>query len=122
MGYKFNQEDTDMTKLSRRSALRVLAAGAATASLASVARAATTHTVTISDFAFSPANLTISAGDRVVFVNNDGAPHTATANNGSFDTGRLNRGEQAALTFNSAGSFDYFCEFHRRMTGTITVA
>lgn len=104
----------------RRSALR-LAATLSITFLAGAAHAQTTHTVTISNFAFEPSTLTIAAGDAVRFVNQDGAPHTATARNGSFDTGRLGRGEQAALRFSGAGTFDYFCEIHPRMTATLIV-
>jgi plastocyanin len=99
----------------------------ATASLALVLTLATPmamaadHTVTIKNFAFSPASLDISAGDNVTFVNEDGAPHTATANDGSFDTGRLSSGQSATVTFNSAGEFAYFCQFHPNMKATIVV-
>lgn len=86
----------------------------------SVAQAAD-HVVTISSFAFQPANLTIAAGDTVTFVNKDGAPHTATEKGRAFDTGRLARNAQSTLTFASAGSFDYFCAIHPRMKGKITV-
>lgn len=79
------------------------------------------HTVIIKGHKFVPENLTIAAGDTVNFVNEDGARHTATENNGSFDTGRLGRGDSAALTFPSSGEFSYFCKFHRSMTGSITV-
>jgi plastocyanin len=94
---------------------------AVTASAALADGHATTHTVTIEGFAFAPATLTISEGDTVTFVNQDGAPHTATANNGAFDTGRLSRGQEASLTFTAAGTFDYFCEVHPNMTATIVV-
>ena len=79
------------------------------------------HVVTISGFAFEPANLTIAAGDSVTFVNRDGAPHTATQTGGAFDTGRLARNAQSTLTFSAAGSYDYFCAVHPSMTGKITV-
>lgn len=96
----------------------LLATGALLVS-ATLAHAAD-HTVTITGFAFQPANLTIAAGDSVTFVNKDGAPHTATQK-GGFDTGRLKRNAQAKLTFPAAGSFGYFCKFHRKMKGQITV-
>ncbi|CTQ50306.1 cupredoxin domain-containing protein [Jannaschia donghaensis] len=79
------------------------------------------HTVTIKGFTFQPAQLTINAGDTVTFVNGDGAPHTATATNRSFDTGRLGRGASATLQFGAAGRYDYFCEIHPRMKGVLTV-
>lgn len=78
------------------------------------------HTVTITDFSFQPAILTIAAGDTVTFVNKDGAPHTATQK-GGFDTDRLKKNQDASLAFSKAGTFDYFCKFHRKMTGQIIV-
>lgn len=112
---------------SRRAVLRLAASAAALPLAATVANAAShaaheTHTVTISNFAFSPANLSIKAGDSVVFINQDSAPHTATADNGSFDTGNLGRGAQATLTFNAPGTFSYFCAIHPMMKGSITIS
>ena len=78
-------------------------------------------TVSIENFAFVPAQLTVSPGDTIVFVNKDGAPHTATANGGAFDTGNLASGESGSITVTSAGTFDYFCAVHPAMKGSITV-
>ncbi len=83
---------------------------------------ATVHEVSIEGFAFSPAVLEVAVGDVVKFTNLDGAPHTATANNGAFDTGRLKRGESFELTVTDAGEHPYFCTFHRSMTATITAS
>jgi plastocyanin len=113
-----------MSNITRRafakSALALLG-GVMAAQKVAAASHSTSHTVTISNFAFSPATLEIGVGDTVVFVNQDGAPHTATATNGAFDTGRLGSGASASLGFNSAGQYDYFCAVHPRMTGSITV-
>ncbi|MBL4813202.1 MAG: cupredoxin domain-containing protein, partial [Rhodobacteraceae bacterium] len=76
----------------------------------------------IRNFSFSPATLNIAAGDIVVFTNEDRAPHTATADNGSFDTGNLRRGDAASITFASAGSVSFACRFHPNMKGTISVS
>lgn len=113
-----------MTNPTRRSVLRLAASAAALPLLAQTAHAASHaagHDITISNFAFSPKDLTISAGSKVTFTNADSAPHTATADNGSFDTGRLNQGQAASLTFSAAGTYTYFCAFHPNMKGTITV-
>ena len=113
-----------MSNITRRMTLRLAVTAAATPLAAKMAAAdghATSHTVAIRDFAFAPANLTINAGDTVRFVNEDNAPHTATADNGSFDTGNLNNGQSASLQFPSAGTFSYFCAVHPRMKGSITV-
>ena len=108
---------------SRRDFLRNSAAAAvALPVLATAARAQTTHTVTIKNMAFSPANLTIAAGDTVTWVNEDRMRHSAWEDSGdAFDTGLLARGESASLTFGSAGSFNYRCRPHRNMRGTITI-
>ncbi len=99
----------------------VLGLGAALAVAPLAARAAShaVHEIVIENFAFTPAELTMQAGDRVRFVNADGAPHTATAGNGSFDTGRLNRGQAAELRISEPGTYDYFCAIHPRMKGSI---
>jgi plastocyanin len=76
-------------------------------------------TVTVENFAFAPADLTIAAGTTVRFVNNDSAPHTATAD--AFDTGRLDQGEAATMTLDEPGTQHYLCTYHPTMIGTITV-
>ncbi len=83
--------------------------------------AQSTSTVTIASFAFSPASVSVSVGDTVVFVNNASVAHTATATDGSFDTGTIQPGGSASVTFTSAGTFSYLCSIHTSMTGTVTV-
>lgn len=75
--------------------------------------------VTIQDFAFSPSQINVGAGDMVTWTNKDSVPHTVTGDN--FSSGTLNSGESYSYTFNDAGTFDYKCSFHPQMTGTITV-
>ncbi len=77
--------------------------------------------MTIAEFAFGPAELSVAAGTTVTFVNNDSAPHTATADDGSFDTGTIEPGASATVTVDAAGSFAYHCNFHPNMTATLTV-
>uniref|UniRef100_UPI0024900A5D plastocyanin/azurin family copper-binding protein n=1 Tax=Pseudophaeobacter arcticus TaxID=385492 RepID=UPI0024900A5D len=68
----------------RRDFLRTGAATlAALPVLATTARAQTTHTVTIKNMAFSPANLTIAAGDTVTWVNEDRPRHSAWEDSGN---------------------------------------
>jgi plastocyanin len=83
--------------------------------------AASESTVMIQDFAFGPAELSVAAGATVTFVNNDTAPHTATADDGSWDTGEIAPGESATVTLDTAGTFAFHCEFHPTMTATLTV-
>lgn len=113
-----------MTMLTRRNVLRLAAASAALPLAASIARAdghATTHTVVIKDFAFTPANLEIKAGDTVTWINEDDTQHSAWDLNDNFDTGLLSTGQSASLTFNGAGTFVYRCRPHGNMRGSITI-
>jgi plastocyanin len=78
--------------------------------------------VTIADFQFSPGSTTIKVGDTVTWSNNGPSAHTATANDGSFDTGILQKGQSGSHTFSQPGTFTYYCKVHPFMKGTITVA
>ena len=82
-----------------------------------------TKKVLIKNFRFSPAKVTIKRGTRVVWINKDTAPHTATATNKprSFDSGRLGQGERFSHTFRRVGKKPYYCEIHPDMRGRITV-
>ena len=78
--------------------------------------------VTISDFRFEPTTMNVTRGTTITWTNEDSAPHTATAEDGSFDTGRLNDGDSAEAEFETPGTFEYICAFHPSMTGRIVVA
>ena len=108
-----------MYRPNRRDVTLTLAAAGLTAALP--ARAAATHQVAITNFKFDPADLPIAAGDTVTFTNTDGAPHTVTADSGSFDSGRLNNGAAASMVFGSPGEYAYHCNFHPNMKGVIRV-
>lgn len=79
---------------------------------------------------FEPAALTIGAGDRVRWFNASLLIHTATsgedcAGNGLWNTGSVNPGAASAyVTFNSLGSYVYYCRFHCEMgmVGEISVS
>ena len=75
----------------------------------------------IENFDFLPARVTVKAGTTVRWTNADDAPHTATADDGSFDTGDLRRGDVGEVTLREPGEYAYFCEFHRFMRANITV-
>jgi len=87
-----------------------------------IALAAASSGVTISDFKFSPSGVTINVGDTVTWSNSGPTAHSAKANDGSFDTGILQKGSSGSHTFTQAGTFSYFCQPHPFMKGTITVA
>jgi plastocyanin len=77
--------------------------------------------ITIQNFAFSPNSVTITAGSSVTWTNMDSVTHSATGDNGAFDTGVFAAGGSATITFDNAGTFTYHCSIHPNMTGTIVV-
>ena len=80
-----------------------------------------TITVSIKDFKFNPAAITITKGTKVTWVNEDSAPHTATSE-GSFDSGTLSKDQSFSDIFAEAGTFDYKCSIHPSMKGKVIVA
>ncbi len=85
------------------------------------ARAAASASVTISDFQFGPASVTVNVGDTVSWTNQGPTAHSATATGGSFDTGIFAKGGTRSATFNTAGTFSYICTPHPFMKGTVIV-
>ena len=74
--------------------------------------------VEIVNFAYDPDPVTIQTGGKVIWINRDAEAHTATADDGSFDTGTLEEGKLKAESFKEPGSYGYFCEIHPSMQGT----
>src|SRR5215213_11331848 len=85
------------------------------------ARQAAPVEVQVIDFAFEPGTITVPAGTTVTWTNTGSRPHTVTADDGSFDSGRLDPGEQFSQTFDQPGTFTYHCGFHPDMQGSIVV-
>jgi plastocyanin len=77
--------------------------------------------VEIVEFVYQPDPVVVQAGGKVTWQNEDTAPHTATADDGSFDTGSIDKGKLGSATFKEAGTFTYFCEIHPTMHGTVEV-
>ena len=85
------------------------------------AQAQESASVDIADFTFGPNSVTITAGGTVTWTNSDAAPHTATGDGGSFDTGTINPGGSQSITFDTPGTYSYICSIHPNMTGTVVV-
>ena len=77
--------------------------------------------VSISNFAFSPATISVKVGTTVTWTNNDSAPHTITADDGSFDSGEIAQGKSYSHAFSSAGTFTYHCSVHPFMKASVVV-
>jgi plastocyanin len=86
-----------------------------------VAHSAADPAVTIADFHFTPPSTTVHVGDTITWTNDGPSSHTATASDGSFDTGTLSKGQSGSHTFTKPGTFAYVCSIHPFMHGTITV-
>ena len=77
--------------------------------------------VTIRNYAFAPQSLTVKVGTRLTWTNSDSTAHTATADQGSLDTGTITRAQSKTIDFGHPGTYAYHCAFHAFMRGTITV-
>ncbi len=79
------------------------------------------NAVTIQNYTFSPATLTVKVGEKVTWTNQDSVGHSATADDNSFDTGVIAQGKSGSNTFTKAGTYTYHCSVHPMMKGTIIV-
>ncbi len=110
--------------LSRR---HILLAGAA-ASVAALTNPANAeprskiHDVRIKDFVYVPETLQVHVGDIVRWINDDLAPHTATALEFGWDTGELKRGESAEVVISENMETAYFCVFHPHMKAQLVIS
>lgn len=79
--------------------------------------------VSITNFSFSPANITVKKGATVVWTNKDSAAHTVTEmdDQSGPDSTNLANGKSYSFTYNTVGTFKYHCSIHPDMTGTVTV-
>ena len=80
-----------------------------------------THKVTIKGMKFTPASITIKAGDTVTWENADDRDHTVDAADNSFASGNIGPNGTFSFTFNKAGKVAYNCGLHPRMRGQVVV-
>jgi plastocyanin len=83
--------------------------------------ASTTHTIVIAGMKFVPEALTVASGDTVVWVNKDFFPHTATAQDRSFDSGDIATEKSWKYVAAKKGIFFYVCTLHPTMKATLIV-
>jgi plastocyanin len=77
--------------------------------------------VHIEGFAFGPDSVTIGVGATVTWTNLDRTAHTVTQNGALLDSPDLGTSDTYEVTFEEAGTYEYFCKFHPAMRATITV-
>ena len=84
--------------------------------------ASATYRIEIHDFAFSPKELTVPAGARIVWTNRDDEPHTVVSAAGTFKPSRaLDTDDSFSTVLDKPGTYAYFCGIHPMMVGKITV-
>ena len=78
--------------------------------------------VAINNFDFTPGELLVATGTTVEWQNRaEGTPHTATADDGTWDSGSIAAGGSFSFTFIEPGTYEYICTIHPSMTGTVIV-
>lgn len=78
--------------------------------------------IEIRNFAFAPGTLMVKAGTRITWTNRDDEPHVVVSAGKQFATSpALDTGDSYAMTFNTPGTYAYFCSIHPMMVGTVIV-
>ena len=109
-----------MRSISRRS-LGAFAIAATLPLLLGSTRARAEDTkVSIDNFTFAPAQLTVKVGTTVTWTNHDDIPHTVVSA-GKFRSKTLDTDDSFSFTFTAVGDYKYFCSLHPHMTGMIKV-
>jgi len=99
---------------------RLAVAAAISLSLGAPCAYAEDTSVTIDNFTFAPAELTVKVGTTVTWTNHDDIPHTVVSA-GKFRSKTLDTDNSFSFTFTQAGDYKYFCSLHPHMTGMIKV-
>ena len=85
------------------------------------AAAPQTLNISIDNFTFTPAQLTIPAGSRIVWINRDDAPHTVVSDTRIFSSKALDTDDRFEHVFTTPGTYPYFCSIHPHMTAQVIV-
>jgi plastocyanin len=72
-------------------------------------------------FAYQMANIQVRVGTTVTWTNQDSVPHSVTFKNGMMDSGPIYQGQSFNYTFNTSGTYQYYCSVHPYMVATVTV-
>jgi amicyanin len=78
--------------------------------------------ISIDNFTFAPAKLTVKAGTTVTWTNRDDIPHGIASANNAFPRGAaMDTDGTFSFTFTTPGTYQYFCYIHPHMVGTVVV-
>ena len=101
---------------------RAFAAGALASCVVCAAVALPTNTrISIDNFSFKAAKVTVSAGTTIVWENDDDIAHNIVSLDGAFRSQALDTEDKFTFTFEKPGTYGYFCSLHPRMQGEIVV-
>jgi plastocyanin len=100
-------------------------AGASSAPSATPQPSPTSVAISIKGFAFNPNQPSVTKGTTITWTNDDSATHTVTSGvpgtpSGKFDQ-RVEAGKTFTFTFTDTGTYEFFCNIHNSMRGTVTV-
>ena len=95
--------------------------GLASAAVSSAAPDSKGSTITIDNFSFSPATVTVPAGTTITWTNKDDIPHTVVEKNQKFRSKGLDTDDNFSYTFTAPGTYEYFCGMHPKMVGKVIV-
>jgi Icc protein len=88
---------------------------------AEVTKTAAVHDVAVDNFSFAPAAAAIAVGTTVTWTNHDDVPHNVVSTSQRFKSPVLDTDERFSFRFDQAGSYEYFCSLHPKMTGRVVV-
>ena len=80
------------------------------------------YVIEIKDLKFIPSQLKVRPGDTITLINRDFVPHTATAEDGSWDTGTIKKDEARSQMVTLGMQLSYYCHFHPNMTGKLELS
>jgi len=79
-------------------------------------------TLYVEDYTFTPPIVQVPVGTTLTWLNNGSVAHTATSGDGSWDTGDIpGGGGQVSVTFQTAGTYNFFCTPHPWMIGRVII-
>lgn len=120
---KLFQTITLTTLLIVGSAVALASVGSYTFETTVAAQASQNNSVSITNFTFSPATMTVQPGTTVTWTNQDDAAHTVTSDSGNeLGSNSLRKGQTYSHKFDKAGTYAYHCSIHPQMKATVTVA
>lgn len=113
-----------LSSVSYRPHMRELAIAETTLNAASGSSAGALRPISISNFTFAPAAVTVQVGQELTWVNEDDDPHTVLgADPGSpLKSPALDTGDKYSVKLARPGAYRYFCSLHPHMTGVVNVS